>query len=92
MKGKTRAITSRAEALDPSDLISGEEVTELTDLQPGTLAKMRRLGRGPVYYKLSYRTIRYSRAGVLAWIAARRVSPTGAPKRKPAAGGEQLTA
>ena len=77
---KTREVGA---TLDPDDIIHPPEVSKLTSLKNGTLASLRRKDEGPPYYKLSYRNVVYSRSGVLAWIAERRVTPGAVRVRAP---------
>lgn len=76
-----RKKRNAAAALDPADIISTNETAELTGLKPGTLATLRREDKGPEFFKIGYRTVRYSRRAVLAWIAERRVTPGAVPVR-----------
>ena len=46
-----------------------KELSGLLNLAPSTLAGYRRSGVGPKYISLGYRTCRYARAEVLAYIA-----------------------
>ena len=55
-------------------LLTPAQVAELTGMSTGALAQLRYLGRGPAYFRLGPRTIRYELAEVLAWIEARRAS------------------
>jgi excisionase family DNA binding protein len=53
------------------NLITIDQVAELTGLSRSTLAKRRCSGTGPVFYKIG-RQIRYSAEDVETWIASRR--------------------
>ncbi len=80
---KTAHNTSRSFNKRPSktipDLENGteeyyyttKELSGLLNLAPSTLAGYRRSGVGPKYISLGYRTCRYARTEVLAYMAER---------------------
>ncbi len=54
-----------------NDLMDGAELTAMVKLSPWTIAKWATRKKNPLpSVKLGWRTRRYSRAAVLAWIAA----------------------
>lgn len=53
-------------------LMKTQEVGELTGLNPGYLANLRVLGRGPCFVRLGA-AVRYRREDVEAWITANLV-------------------
>jgi excisionase family DNA binding protein len=53
------------------NLITIDQVAELTGLSRSTLAKKRCNGSGPAFFKLG-RQIKYDRSDIEAWIASRR--------------------
>ena len=55
---------------DPDVLLFGAEAAYLAGLSIRTLESLRFRGDGPVFVKLG-RAVRYRRADVLAWAAAR---------------------
>ncbi|MGT2462979.1 helix-turn-helix transcriptional regulator [Sinomonas atrocyanea] len=57
-------------------LLTPAQVAEMTGLTTGSLAQLRYLGRGPAFYRLGPRTIRYGRREVMAWIAEHRAVTT----------------
>ena len=63
-------------------LMSPAEVAKMTGLTTGALAQMRYMGRGPGYFRLSPRTIRYERQTVLEWLEASREN-MDAPRANP---------
>jgi predicted DNA-binding transcriptional regulator AlpA len=65
-------------------LISLEQVVDLTRLSRSSLAKKRRDGTGPAYFKIG-RTIKYAAADVDEWILSRRRTSTWAANGTPAA-------
>lgn len=48
-----------------------KDLSGLLNLSPSTLSGYRRAGNGPAYVVFGYRTIRYPRAEVLAYMAER---------------------
>lgn len=57
----------------PDDLVTSEELAMLFALSPATLEGWRVARKGPPYYRLNGRTVRYSRREALAWAASDRV-------------------
>lgn len=49
-------------------LIKPKTAAEMLGINPATLAKMRRAGEGPAYYKVAPRSYRYSEDDVLKYI------------------------
>ncbi len=56
----------------PMDLIYPRDVAIILELESQTLMTWRYLEKGPPFYRLGYRTLRYSRAEVLAFKAKYR--------------------
>lgn len=48
--------------------LSLNQAAELTHLSKATLAQLRYRGGGPIYYRLSAKTILYRRSETLAWM------------------------
>lgn len=51
------------------ELLTTDEVAAILHLQPSTIRKWRRAGDGPKPTWLGYRTVRYRRSDLDAWIA-----------------------
>ncbi len=60
------------------NLLTIDQVVDLTGLSRSTLAKRRCSGTGPSFYKIG-RQIKYSRSDLEAWIAQRRRTCTWQP-------------
>lgn len=58
----------------PDDLITPQELATLFALSPATLEGWRVARKGPPYYRLNGRTVRYSKRESLAWATADRVA------------------
>ena len=58
-------------------LLTPAQVAEMTGLTTGALAQLRYLNRGPDFYRLGPRTIRYARSEVQEWIRESRASAVG---------------
>ncbi|WP_434481064.1 helix-turn-helix transcriptional regulator [Gemmatimonas sp.] len=72
--------TLEASAPTHEDLLSPAEVSAMLSVSIHVLAKLRRSRRGPRFYKMSHRTIRYRRADVQAWLSAHAsANPSDAP-------------
>lgn len=56
------------------DLITAQELAALLALSPATLEGWRVARKGPPYYRLNGRTVRYSRSESLAWATSKRVA------------------
>lgn len=54
------------------DLLSDRQVAALLGLAPNTLRHWRCRAHGPAWVRVGARTIRYERAEVERWLAARR--------------------
>lgn len=66
--------------------LSAREAAILLGVQFRTLASYRQRGTGPAYTKVGYRTVRYARADIEAYLAARRV----VPKRRGESAGAEI--
>ena len=53
-----------------SELLTPEQAGQLLSMSSHYMAQMRYLGNGPVYIKISAKTIRYRRADLESWIDA----------------------
>ena len=53
-----------------SELLTPKQAGEILRMSSHSLAQMRYLGNGPVYIKISAKTIRYRRADLESWIEA----------------------
>jgi len=62
---------------DPERLVTEHEAAEIMCQSVRTLQKWRVTGFGPHFYKIG-RSVRYKRAEVIDWIAARRMAHTSA--------------
>lgn len=58
----------------PDDLITPQELAVLLALSPQTLEGWRVARKGPPYYRVNGRTVRYSRRESLAWATSDRVA------------------
>jgi len=58
-------------------LLTAAQVSKITGMSETALAQGRYRGTGPVYLRLSARTIRYREADVQAWIDASARTQTG---------------
>lgn len=58
-----------------TDLLTPSAAAEHLGIAHCTLAAWRQRGTGPSHLRLGYRTVRYSRAELDAWIASRNVTP-----------------
>lgn len=65
--------------MDLSELLTIAQAAALTGFTPGHLAQLRYRGAGPVYLRLSPRSIRYRRADIDRWIEESQVAPRNAP-------------
>lgn len=61
-----------------ADLLAPEDVAHELGIAPATLAAWRSRGTGPTFVKLGDRLVRYRRADLSAYIAARRRNPAEA--------------
>lgn len=52
------------------DLLHPDEVSGMLGVAPSTLVTWRKRKQGPPYIRLGYRTVRYARVDVEAWLAA----------------------
>lgn len=58
-------------------LLTTREAAQLLGLQPRTLREWRRRGKGPSYYRVSARAVRYSRTALKRFLEEReQLSPT----------------
>jgi predicted DNA-binding transcriptional regulator AlpA len=60
------------------DMLPSSEVSMMLGLSLAVLKKLRKQKKGPRFYRLSHRTVRYRRADVLAWLADRASPSTDA--------------
>ncbi len=67
---KTRVVPN-LETGEEEYYYTTKELSGLLNLAPSTLAGYRRAGVGPHYISLGYRTCRYARTEVLAYMAER---------------------
>ena len=51
-----------------SDVLTAQEVHELTHVNQGTLRYWRSIGRGPAWFRLGPRQIAYRRSDVERWL------------------------
>lgn len=62
----------------PDEILTPEEVGHLIKLDPekatSTLRRWRYERRGPTFFSLNYRTVRYRKADVLEWIRERELA------------------
>lgn len=70
--------------MQTTTLMNEKEAAEVLRLSPRTLQSWRVSGGGPTYRKLG-RAVRYDRAQLDAWIAARSTAHTAAAQASPAA-------
>lgn len=56
------------------NLLTPAQVAQMTGLTIGALAQLRYIGRGPDFYRLGPRTIRYGRSTVQAWVESSRTT------------------
>lgn len=56
------------------NLLTPAQVAQMTGLTIGALAQLRYIGRGPDFYRLGPRTIRYGRLAVQAWVESSRTT------------------
>ncbi len=52
----------------PADLLTPKECAALPKIEPQTLSKWRMAGRGPVFFRLSTKALRYRRTDVEAFL------------------------
>ena len=64
---------------DPEPLLSPRAVAARFGVTPKTLERWRSTGEGPRFVRVSRRVVRYRRADVETFIAARVVASTAAP-------------
>jgi hypothetical protein len=71
MKAKNTSLApSTAVALQPGDLVNEHEAAAIIGGEVGTLRNWRSLGKGPHYYKIGERMVRYHRADLAAFIGS----------------------
>lgn len=58
------------------DLMSVKEVAAMTGLTEDFFSKLRSVGGGPIFYKISAKCVRYHRNDVEAWLDERRRTST----------------
>lgn len=70
MKAKTKQLAPSTvpAALQPGDLVNEHEAAAIIGGEVGTLRNWRSLGKGPRYYKIGERMVRYHRADLAAFI------------------------
>ncbi|QEL26373.1 helix-turn-helix domain-containing protein [Bosea sp. F3-2] len=61
-------------AQDARPQLTETKAAERLGLKPGTLKRMRNLGRGPAFFKVS-RAVRYDPTDIDAYLGRRRVVP-----------------
>lgn len=61
---------------DPERLLREEEVAEHLGFTTRALQNWRLRGGGPIFVKVSARSVRYRRADLIAWVKARLRSST----------------
>lgn len=59
-----------------TEYLTVEDVAKLTKLSVDFFNKLRSLGGGPTFHKISPRCVRYDRKDVDAWLAERRRAST----------------
>lgn len=61
-------------------LMNQEQAAALLGLSPRTLEQWRLKGGGPAFVRMSHRCVRYRREALDAWLMAREVTSTSAPR------------
>lgn len=61
------------------ELLCTADAAALVGLSAVTLKRMRLSGRGPLFVRLSRRTVRYRRSDLAAFIESKLVTPRAAP-------------
>lgn len=59
------------------DLMTLDQVAEYLQMSKGSLAQLRYLGKGPKYFALTAKTIRYRQNDIEAWVSASARTGTG---------------
>lgn len=54
------------------EMLTTAQVAPMIGYTHGSLIKLRQRGGGPKFYRLGYKTVRYRREDVEAWIESRR--------------------
>ena len=67
-----------AAAFEEAELLHAREVAEMRRVSARTLERERATGSGPPFIRVGPRQVRYQRAALLAWLAARTVQPRSA--------------
>ena len=62
----------------PDEFLDTRGCAELLGVSPEYVKRLRLIGGGPAYHRLSERAIRYQVADVRAWAASRRRAPEAA--------------
>ncbi|MGA4670448.1 helix-turn-helix transcriptional regulator [Propionibacteriaceae bacterium Y1923] len=52
----------------PTDILTTDQVSTMTNIPPATLRYWRHIGEGPKSFKLGRRKVMYRRVDVLAWL------------------------
>jgi hypothetical protein len=60
-----------------SSLISADTLANLLGIRPETLAKWRRQGRGPEFFRLNEKRVVYSHIAIELWLQSRRSGVIG---------------
>lgn len=71
MKEPNKSAALTAPTLQPGDLVDEREAAAILGGQVSTLRNWRSLGKGPRYFKIGERIVRYHRADLAAYAAAR---------------------
>lgn len=61
--------------IDGNGMLSEREAAKLLGLTPSALRKWRQIHRGPHFFRLSARCVRYIRQDIESWIAEGQVQP-----------------
>lgn len=80
MSGKTQYVAMSTKTIPIDTLLDTNAVAALVGSVPRTVMKWRgQPGKGPAFVRINQKMVRYRRADVDAFIAARLVSPGGTP-------------
>lgn len=61
-------------------LMNQDQAAALLGVSPRTLEQWRLKGGGPAFVRMSHRCVRYRRETLDAWLVAREVTSTSAPR------------
>lgn len=70
---------SKGQQMDDDEIMTPEQVSDLTKLSLSQLSHLRWNGTGPRFYKPTSRIVRYRRSVVLAWLESIEHSRTDTP-------------